>query len=134
MRENIWCAEARADLRAKVRSPRVRRELALISKSHLGEPDGDDGKWVGPNYWRRGITPAQRALLDADPAHLSEDGDEAWNYVLVYKRRAGGLGGFEVLGVYTNAEFGAAWFELVGLKIDSEQSGPQQESRVSPGS
>jgi hypothetical protein len=125
MSETEWSAEARVDLRSKVRSRRVRRQLLEVS-GDLGDCHDDDGRIIAPNYWQRGITRERRDYLAANPNSSSssdlDTGEQPWDYILVYKRRGMFKSGYRVLGVYTNAEFAHEWQCQVGLRQASPQS------------
>lgn len=126
MSETEWSAEGRADLRSKVRSRRVRRQLIEVSDD-LSDCHEDDGRFIAPNYWQRGITRERRDYLATNPtssnASDEDTGEQPWDYVLVYKRRGAFKPGYRVLGVYTNAEFADEWQRQVGLRQASPQSG-----------
>jgi hypothetical protein len=89
MYEVEWSGPALEDLFARVEQQRVADELLHVAATALDEHHPPDGGAVPPYYWRRGLTPQRREMLDAAEA-FGQDHDQheqPWHYVLYYRRQ-----------------------------------------------
>lgn len=105
-----WNPEAAEDLLVKV-SRGVARTLVEVAKTALDDHYPPDGGTYLPFYWRRGITPECRKMLEEQPDAVPDTGENAWDYVLYYKRVPGVGRKYEVLRVVGNAECFSAFVE-----------------------
>jgi len=112
-----WTERAYEDLCVKVKSEAVAQKLIDVSEQALDAPESDDGGQLGPLLWRRGLTPQCRAELDtADPLDgPTSTSENAWDFVLVYKRRGFARSGYQVIAVLTNGELAAGLDDLPDL-------------------
>ena len=108
-----WSDDALEDLLAKVKYQWVADELINVARTSLDDHHPPDGGTAPPWYWRRGLTPQTRAMLDAAQARAEDydDNDEQpWQYILCYQRRPKIIGrhGYVVLAVVRDSELLAA--------------------------
>lgn len=134
MYEVEWTEAAVSDLRAKVRTARVRRYLLTVARTaldrHLPPWGGRSTEWL----WRRGVTAQDEArLLATDDADRDAAREHASDFVLVYHRlplpqlpRR-----YQVLAVLTNHDLAAALGPRVLATSGSSatRSGPVRVSR-----
>lgn len=105
----IWCERAREDFTLKVRTRRVAQKLLEVAEEALDDHQPPDGGHVndhGTLYWRRGLTNAERAELDAAEAcgHCLDDGREhGYDFLFVYQRINDG---WEILALLDSKDIG----------------------------
>jgi hypothetical protein len=107
-----WSDDALEDLLAKVKYQWVADELINVAHTSLDDHHSPDGGTAHSWYWRRGLTPQTRAMLDAAQARGEDydDDEQPWQYVLCYQRRPKIIGrhGYVVLAVVRDSELLAA--------------------------
>jgi hypothetical protein len=107
-----WSHDALEDLFAKVKYQWVADELINVAHISLDDHHPPDGGTAPPWYWRRGLTPQTRAMLDAAHARGEDydDDEQPWQYVLYYRRQPKIIGrhGYVVLAVLRDSELLAA--------------------------
>ena len=84
-----WSEPALEDLFARVEHQWVADELQHVAETSLDEYHPPDGGMVPPHYWRRGLTPQRRAMLDAAELEGQDHdrNEQPWDYVLYYRRQ-----------------------------------------------
>lgn len=114
-----WKHRALTDLRAKVKTPHVRKYLIYVSRTSLHRHFPLwGGTTVDRLLWRRGVTEQDEIELDAAESHgidLDDAEEHSRDFVLVYHRNdtTDPTPGFEINGVLTNGELVAGLPQLV---------------------